>query len=163
MKARYQIMLAALLIGTLTVLTNVGAPLLQAIAQNFQQTIRFDNGTPNGATARWATDTNGFYGGTGFVGVTRHLAAGAGTVPTGTTVTIATGSSDFAGTGTTTSTTGSINFATAYTARPTCTVLQATGGVLTQPTYSVSTTAIHLHVALNAAVYDWICIAKSGG
>lgn len=112
-----------------------------------------------------ATDnTSGLYFGTGFVGVSKHLVAGTGTVvqsTCGTSPSIATGSNDLAGTITTGSgaTTCIITFAAAYAAAPACQI--SAEGTAVRPTYTTTTTTINMSVSIASTVYHYICIGKA--
>jgi hypothetical protein len=57
-------------------------------------------------------------------------------------------------------TTCTITFATAYTNAPFCTV---TAEVATQPTYTVSATAITFATSIASTAYQYHCIAANGG
>jgi len=111
----------------------------------------------------------GFYFGNGFVSVGGSIGhiASQGSTPAlsscGTSPTLDTGSTDFAGSYTTGSaaTTCTITFGTAYAAAPSCSV--DANGNATQPTFTVSQTAITVTVDIASTKYSYICVGKTGG
>lgn len=143
------------------------------VGQTQGQFIVAQNGIPSSPSIRGFTDaTNGLYFGTGFTGFTKKIANGCvdtacipvlSTCGSAPSPILATGSNDMSGTYTTggTATTCTITFGTAYTAAPTCIV--GANGTATQPTYTVSNTAITVSVDIATTVYQYHCIAKSGG
>lgn len=109
---------------------------------------------------------NGVYFGSNFIGLGTHV-VGFGTAPAlttcGTSPVANTGNTDTAGTITTGSaaTTCTITFNVPFNNAPACT-LQAQGNA-TQPTYTVSGTAITVSVDVASTVYSYMCIGKQGG
>jgi len=155
--------------------TRILAALLLAIglgAVAYSQGFTF-NGLPNGTSTN--PTISGQNAGTGIfftdqsVAITRKLSTSnrSGNVPAlsscGTGAALSTGSNDVAGTVTTGSgaTTCTITFGTAYAIAPSCVV--QTQGAATQPTYTVSATAITATVSIASTAYNYICIGKAGG
>lgn len=131
----------------------------------------FQNGVATGPSVRGTSDaTSGLYFGTGFTGVTKHLATSTASAPTlstcGTSPALGTGSSDMAGkitVGTTASNACTLGFGTAYTTAPFCIVQNATTGAGAFSA-SVSTTNIVLGGTLaDGSELYYNCIAASGG
>lgn len=97
---------------------------------------------------------------------TGHLKASSSSTPALSTCgstpspSIVSNSTDVAGKYTTggTATTCTITFATTFTTAPTCIV--ATEGAATQPTYTVSATAITVTVDIAQTTYNYVCIGR---
>lgn len=109
---------------------------------------------------------SGLYFGTNFTAIGPHIQT-FGTAPVlstcGTSPVADTGNNDAAGTFTTGSaaTTCTLTFAVAYGNAPSC-IVQGKG-TATQPTYTVTTTAITMSVSIASTPYSYICISKQGG
>ena len=141
-------------------------------AQSQGVVIVAQNGVSNAPSIRGSDASSGLYFGTGFAGVSKHLAAGCtdtacipvlSTCGSAPAPILVAGSNDFTGTYTTggTATTCTLTFGTAYTGVPNCHISSL--GTATQPTYTLSATAMTVSVDIATTSYVYVCTAKSGG
>jgi hypothetical protein len=169
----WRVPLAVLAFGAAAMLAGaLGPSVRDAIAQGFPGT--FLDGTPSGPSVRGTTDAgSGLYFGSGFTGISRHVAAGSvatNNLPVisvcGTSPALASGSTDFAGkitVGTSASAACTLTFGTAYTTAPFC-IVQNLSTMGAANVYAVTTTAITFSSVLaDSTVLHYHCVAPSGG
>lgn len=134
----------------------------------------FQNGTRLAPSVYGVGDSSsGLYFGTGYTGVTKHLATGSvatANLPVlstcGTSPSLATGSTDFVGkitVGTTASNACTLTFGTAYTTAPVCVVQNLTTGAAANVYAVAAGTIIWSSALADSTVLHYVCVGLSNG